>query len=83
MIDKKFEHKEPIVLVKYQDAGIKEGQHNPKEHPITFVAEVVGFVIKETVSQIVLTQEIFDDGDCRRSIAIPKVAILNKKVLRK
>ena len=63
-----------IAMVEWLDAVTTTGSYN-KEHPEKFDAircKTVGYLIRNTKKDVVVSTEYFDDGECRNIHTIPK-----------
>jgi hypothetical protein len=79
----KASFKYPLVAVRAEDWSINDGPVDINHGFSLYEAWVVGFLIRETATFIVLTPELFDDNRCRRSQTIPKSAIRKRILIRK
>lgn len=69
--------------VRWLDAYLLEDWQEADEFdPEACILETVGFLTKETEEFVYLTRDLgMDDGNCRGTVAIPKVCILTIKSL--
>lgn len=77
--------KHNVIYIKYIDSAVynQEDRIDRDYKPIEF--EAVGFLLKEDEVAVVLAREVRHDTEhnARAVLVIPKVAILERKVLEK
>lgn len=66
-----------IKVIKYKDSAITSEQTD--EICQVFIMTAVGFVISDSVDQIVIAQELMSNGHFRAQLAIPREAIVSIK----
>ena len=67
--------KNRVQIIKYKDSAISSDQTD--EICKIFEMTAVGFVINEDIDQIVIAQELMENGDFRAQLAIPKWSIVD------
>jgi hypothetical protein len=68
-----------IVHITAVDWAMHYPQSDSEETFDIIHAEIVGFLVSEDAEKIVLTQQWFDSGQVRQTIAVPKVCIVDRR----
>ena len=67
-----------IVHIRAVDWAMHYSQSESDENFDIIHGDIVGFLVSEDVEKIVLTQQWFDSGQVRQTIAVPKVCIVDR-----
>lgn len=75
----------PFISVYAVDWHQYKGQHNPKDgEPYSAIKGwVSGSLIEETVNHLTIALTVFDTGDVRDVVVIPKCCVIHKGQIRR
>ena len=64
--------KRKMVYIEWEDASSNNGYYDKKDPPKTVMCRTIGFLAEHNKGRVVLTSELFVDGDARHIHTIPR-----------